>query len=166
MTCGRKRMAHEDAHELVIVESRTPIIRAGFGNGILFMVAAFLIMFSQLAQDAGLPRVPRLAMLAVFLVCGVVVYGRCLSRLHLTEQGDLVLVRAMRTSRVSLASVKAMHVSGEPWSVFFMIAIKRKGSRLPMLFFFATPYTNWGHYEETMAGLKRLAKEVDACRLR
>jgi hypothetical protein len=151
--CGNTREIRID-----MTSSRTPLIRAGWGNILLFFAMIASYMSDGLLADLQAPFLYRALCTVIVWIAFLVLYLRCVSQVRIIEGGELIIENPLRRRRMDLARMERIRICTIPMSKTAGLWITARGKTLPAFYFFVAAYTNCGWFEETIDKLSGVLK--------
>jgi hypothetical protein len=133
-----------------ITSTRTPIIRAGIGNILLFfsIVASYMLDGMLTAIQASFMY--RVLCIVITWIAFVTLYLRYVSQVHITEGGELVIENPLRSMRMDLGHIQRVRIYTIPTSQTAILWINRRDKALGTFYFFVAVHTNCGPFGQTI----------------
>jgi hypothetical protein len=141
-----------------ITSTRTPIIRVGWGNMLLFHAIVASLMLHDLLTDIQASFLCRVLGTAVIGIAFLALYLRFVSQVRITEGGELTIETPIRRTRMDLARIERIRIYTVPTSKSAVLWIIRRDRTLPAFYTFVAFNTNCGSFGETIDKLSRVLK--------
>lgn len=146
--------------EFFVNGSRTPVLRAGYSNSLLIILAIALGLCNQAMIDGGAAAWVRGIALVGLSLVGLYVYACSLSRIYVRNGQELVLVGPLTEDSIELREIAAYEVWGIQASQFVCLKLRLRSSSRPRFRFVVAVSTSAGGYAETKAHLRTLMEGV------
>jgi hypothetical protein len=115
-------MNEEKFNEIMIVNSKIPIFRAGWTNFLFIVIAIFIILLIQAYKDS---YIFLCIVISIFIVYSIVVYLSSVSRVSIVE-GKVFIVCSVNNIEIHLNTIKNIRICPYSWGNFTILEIKCK----------------------------------------
>lgn len=162
-SAGAESRDEVSEREIVINQTRLPILRAGLGH-LLLPMTALLASFGYLIGAAELDAAlggPILALLG--LMMGLAWFACCTARIARIPNDELRILRSFDEIRVPIADVEWIRCFTFRPSGAVVVKLVFQGRRLPVLFHFVVmSHSSVGNFDRTVAALRTILQNERA----
>ena len=154
-------MLADPKHEgLIVSGNTTPVIRAGYSNGMFLLLPVWSVLINEVLKEFGIAPFIRGVVLLGFCLAGLKVYSHSLSRIFIKNGKTLVLVGAFTETEIDADDILETKVYALLSCMQIFLKVKRKTSSLPAFYHFIAPVTNYGGCADTRTKLLLLLKRL------
>lgn len=139
--------------ELVVNESKTPVLRAGYANLLFVLAPIFALLLDKVLSEKGLVDIYRAGVLVFIPIVFLGMYSVAVSRINLAQSG-LCFVCSFKTVRIPLQRIQDVSLFEIPSCLTACLRVKEKGRIFPHFFYFIAVSTNLGPFSETVRQLR------------
>jgi len=148
--------------EIVITQTKLPVLRAGIGLLILPMPPILCVLLYMFGRDASQSPVIAVIMGGLGAILGLLYFAAVAARISV-ENGAVRILRPLDVVVIPIASIRDWSVRKLSVSRWIVVCIWRKEKRWPVVAHFAVAdTTSAGDFNLTAAALKRLLQDVCA----
>jgi hypothetical protein len=145
----------ERSDEMIVSESSTPIVRAGYSNLLLVIALALCALVVLLARDAGSGSIVQLAGGALVALLIAVRYARSVARIRVGHD-SIVFTCAVGRVTIPLSNLEHVRLSSIGASMMASIETKERSRWLSRSFHYVADRTNWGSIADSQERLQAL----------
>lgn len=141
--------------EIIVSTSNIPIIRAGYANSIIFIAYSWSALIWQFMTYIGTLYIAKWFALIIGFYLFIFIYNRALSKIIINEN-YLVMEHPLSRSNICWNVVREVKVLDFPPSLTVILRIKYVNRSLPKFYYFVSPSTSAGSYNDTLDTLSLL----------